>query len=214
TTRDRQNAGNQFTLAHNTVENAFVPEGTLIEVTADVNDDGVNQWWFTIGAGPSGTVHGELKYAHTPGATTTGYWQEYNDETEEWDTTADEDHEFEVTDPLAKFRGRGRDDFAEPHDAGSLFTAEYNVLSGKWEIVDMQPHALALEGAIYDDDTLEADGVHVMFPSGAIIVDQDPAGNITFTNPHGHPDIDEDMLVYLVWDESIPGWTERQKDCP
>ena len=78
----------------------------------------------------------------------------------------------------------------------------------------MQPNALAIEGTIVTDDTLTASSCHVVGPTGGIIVDQDPAGNITWTNPHSHPDIDTGMEVFLVWDENIPGWTERQKDCP
>lgn len=154
----------------------------------------------------------ELKSPHSPGSTTPAHPRDWNGSA--WVTDTDAAREFDVVDTLEEYRGRGKDDYSSPHDDGSLGVAERNAASGEWEIVRMQPNALALEGAIYADDTLEADGVHVMNPSGAIIVDQDPAGNITFTNPHGHPDIDEDMLVYLVWDESIPGWTERQKDCP
>ncbi len=156
--------------------------------------------------------HFELKSAHTPGSTTPAHPQDWNGSA--WVTDTDSAREFDVTDPLSEYRGRGKDTYSTPHDDGSIGVAEQNSVSDEWEIVRMQPNALALEGSIYADATLEADGVHVMNPSGAIIVDQDPAGNITFTNPHSHADIDEDMLVYLVWDESIPGWTERQKDCP
>lgn len=49
TVRERQKEGNQFTLAHNTIDglDAYVPQGTLIDVFSDLNATGLRQWWFT-----------------------------------------------------------------------------------------------------------------------------------------------------------------------
>lgn len=50
TQRKRQKDGEEFTLAQNTMggtRDAYVPEGSLVEVTAEVTPTGLKQWWFT-----------------------------------------------------------------------------------------------------------------------------------------------------------------------
>lgn len=169
-------------------------------------------WLVVVGVQPAGPRHFELKDNHTPGSTSTAHPQDWSGAA--WVTDTAADREFEVTDPFSEYRGRGKDTYGSPHDDGSLGVAERNPLSGAWEIVRMQPNATEIEGDIYADDTLELDNWHVSKPNGGIVVDQDPAGNITFYNPHNHPDIDADMLAWIVWDTGTATWKERQKDCP
>ena len=162
--------------------------------------------------------HFELKDDHDPGDTSTAYWQEWDSGDSEWDTTADTDHEFEVTDRLEIFRGRKRAKYSSPHDDGSKGVARYCQESGEWEIIRLQPAALLITGLLTaaletTDSTFTIDGVTVMNPTGGLITDQDPAGNITVYNVHDWEG-DNNGRVDAAWNETTEHWEAIQVDCP
>jgi len=152
----------------------------------------------------------------TVGQTVTAHPQDWNSTSEEWETNTDEDSEFDITDVLGIYRGRGKDKFDSPHDDGSKGKAERNTESSQWEIVEITPHALWITGSLTDDfDTDEdftVDGVSVMFPTGAIIVDTDPAADITAHNGHDW-DGSENALAELRWNEASTQWDCVELDC-
>jgi len=152
----------------------------------------------------------ELKDAHTPGATSTAYLRTWDGDSYETDT----DTEFEAVDERGVFRGRAKDAYSSPHDEGSL--GEAVLRNGQWEITWMTPHALKIQGAAVGDFTASSttiDGVTVMQPSGAIIVDQDPAAAMTVYDIFNW-DGSEDDLIIAVWNENTDHWEIQEIVCP
>ena len=134
-----------------------------------------------------------------------------------WATTTDADKEFEVTDVLGIYRGRKKDKFSSSgNDEGSIIKAQLNSKSGQWEIVEITPHALWLTGSLTADfatnENFTVDGAAVMFPTGAIIVDTDPAANITAYNNHDWAGSNND-LAELRWNEVSAHWDCTELDC-
>ena|GEM_PF-5689140 len=159
---------------------------------------------------PVAVRHFELKNAHTPGGTTTAHPQDWDSDTSEWVTDDDEAREFDVTDPLEKFRGRGKDEYSSPHDEGSKGVAQKNNQSGEWEIVQMQPAALLIRGlataAGSGTSSFSIDGVDVIEPIGAVITDQDPAANLTVYNSLADGRWGDNAKVEAEWNEDEERW--------
>ena len=154
----------------------------------------------------------ELKTALTPGSTADAY--PLDDEGDP--ITDDEDLVFEVEDVCGVYRGRAKDAYDEPHDQGSR--GEARLRNGVWEIVYLTPHALVIRGQLTaalatTDSTCTIDGLEVMQPSGAIIVNSDPAAAMTSTNRHSHEG-SEDGEVTAMWDEYNDVFYNVQTDCP
>lgn len=182
-----------------------------VEILYDENDVAIN--WMLLDAGTS-RRHFELKDAHTPGATSTAYNQDWDGAN--W--VADADTEFLVTDVKEIYRGRAKAAYAAPHDAGSLGTAVFNHETLRWEMEWLQPHALRIYGltkvaVAAVDGTFGIDGHHVMQPSGSIIVDQDPNGDITIQNTFACV-ADENGKVEASWDENDAHWKGDAIACP
>jgi hypothetical protein len=158
----------------------------------------------------------ELKDALTPGGSATAHRRKWDADAEEYETDTDADAEFEVYDELGLWRGRAKDEYSSPHDAGSIGWAQK--LDQRWQIIQMQPHALLIRGqntaaVATTDETFTIDSVTVEFPVGAIITDQDPAGNITIHNVHDHEG-DDEAEVAATWSEGSANWKGIQMDCP
>jgi len=158
--------------------------------------------------------YGELKDDLAPSGTATIYRREWSGSA--WVTDTDADKEFEAVDVLGIYRGRKKDKFTSPHNEGSIVRSVLNTDSNQWEIVEITPHALWITGSLTDDfDTDEdftVDGVAVMFPTGAIIVDTDPAANITAHNGHDW-DGSNNALAELRWNEASTQWDCVELDC-
>ncbi len=158
--------------------------------------------------------HFELKDPHTPGSTTAAHPRDWTGSA--WVTDTAANREFDVTDQLSEYRGRGKDDFSSPHNQGSLGVAERNTASGEWEIVRMQAHALWLVGNVYADFAagvdFEIDGTEIAFPIGSIITNTDPAANIPVTNIHNW-DGSEDGVAEVRWNEEQARYETPELDC-
>lgn len=187
----------------------YLPEGTFCYVLYDNR-----RWWIIRYYTPDRLF--ELKYDHTPGATTTVYRLA-------WDGAAlsvDADCEFDASDSLGVYRGRAKDKFASPHNQGSRGWARYFPEPGteRWEMHFMQPCALWIEGLTYSavqttDATFDIDGVHVMQPVGGLICDQDPAAAMTIQNTFDHR-ADSNATAVAAWDETSDHWDGIQVKCP
>lgn len=184
--------------------------------------------WEVIGTSSAGDliVHFELKLSLpktavsvSPDQTTTAYIQNWSGSA--WVT--DTDVEFEIFDKLGVYRGRAKaNGFTAPHDVGSYGTARFVAEADRWEIVSMQPHALMIRGqatALWTGATFTIDGITggspttaVMQPSGAIIVNTDPASNITVSDWLNFDGADNDDVL-AVWDEDTRTWKLLQKAC-
>ena len=143
----------------------------------------------------------ELKDDLTPGGSATALLREWNSGTSQYETGTDE---FEVYDVFGEYRGRKKDKYTTPHDAGSRGEAVQNTQNSHWEIKELQPAALMILGqatADFSTATFTIDGVVVLQPIGGLITDQDPAGNITVANLFGYAGSDNDSIV-AIWDEA------------
>ena len=163
----------------------------------------------------SSTRHFELKDDLSPGTTVTAYLREWSGSA--WVTSTDAGDEFEVTDAFSQYRGRKKDKFSSPHNVGSIGKARLNSESSQWEIVEITPHALWITGDVYaafttTDATFEVDGVKVMLPTGSIIVNTDPAANITVNNDHDWDGTAND-LAEIRWNEVDADWDCVELDC-
>jgi hypothetical protein len=152
----------------------------------------------------------ELKYDHTPGGTTEVYPRDYDGA--DWVTDVDDDRVFSVRDERAVYRGRARDKFSSPHDRGSYGEALRFPGCSDWIMVWLEPHALMVKGQVNeeydvdgDDDTFSIDYVEIMQPTGSIIVDQDPADDLTVHNIYDESFADDDWVV-AVWNEAQDRW--------
>ena len=128
-------------------------------------------------------------------------------------TWAGTEIEIEVYDIDGEFRGRAKDAYGSPHNAGSRGLAKYMPQSSQWEIVKLTKNALKIQGAATADPPTAIDGVTVMSPSGAIIVDQDHAGNINVTDFFGWGCSDGDLVI-AVWNENTVHWEIQEIVCP
>lgn len=158
----------------------------------------------------------ELKDALAPGETVTAHPRTWSTTSEEWETDTTAAEEFEVTDVLGIYRGRAKDEYSSPHDEGSLGKAVLNNDSSQWEIIELTPNALWITGSLtadFDsDENYTVDGATVMFPDGAIIVDTDPAANITGVNGHEWA-ASNNALAELRWNENLAQWDVTEVDC-
>lgn len=148
----------------------------------------------------------ELKDALTPGSHATAHRRKWDADAEEYETDTNSDAEFEVYDELGLWRGRAKDAYASPHDAGSIGWAEKR--DARWQIIQMQPAALAILGTATTDwstATFAIDGVSVLNPVGGLITDADPAGNITLQNLFGWTGSEDDSVVG-IWNEASGHW--------
>ena len=153
---------------------------------------------------------GELKDAHTPGDTSTCYERRWTGS----DYETDADTEFEAVDARGEFRGRGKDQYNFPHDAGSY--VECVLRNGQWEIIWMTPHATEIEGyavADFTASTTTIDGVTISTPDGSIIVDQDPAAAMTVSDIMDWNG-SADNLIVARWHAATETWRIREIVCP
>ena len=124
--------------------------------------------------------------------------------------------EFEVYDIHGLYRGRARDAYDSPHNRGSRGSACLRTVSGYWEIIQLEPHALMIQGAATADwtsATFTIDGVIVLQPIGGIITNTDPGDDITVSDTFDW-DGSEDDIVIAVWDESSDTYKAIQISCP
>jgi hypothetical protein len=186
-----------------------------ITALKDHNDLYVN--WMLIDSSDT-ERHFELKDALTPGGNATAHPLEWDSDAGDWTVDTDAADEFEVYDVLGVFRGRAKDAYGDPHSQGSRGVARYDGERGVWRIVELTPHALVIRGQLTaalatTDATCTIDGLEVMQPSGAIIVNSDPAAAMTSTNRHSHEG-SEDGEVTAMWDEHNELFYNVQTDCP
>ena len=159
--------------------------------------------------------HFELKTALTPGGSATAHPQDWNGTAYVTDTAAA--REFTVEDVRVIFRGRGKDLLADPL-AGSMGKAVLR--NGQWEIDELTPHALKLSVAVDDatdvasgDASFNVDTAVVMQPTGAIIVDHDPAADFTVYNVYAD-DLNDDAYITVEWNEATDHWEVANITCP
>jgi hypothetical protein len=152
-------------------------------------------------AGGDPPVLFELKDALAPGGTATAYLLKWGGASYAPDTAV----EFEVYDPFSHFRGRAKDAYSSPHDAGSRGIAGMCVGGNGFLIQEMlTPHALMILGqatAAYAGSDFSIDNLEVMQPIGGIITTADPATSISLTNLSGLAGDDNDKMIGL-WDEA------------
>ena len=147
----------------------------------------------------------ELKEDLAPGGSAEAYFLDSDDAIDE--TRAP----FTVTDVKGKWRGRARDKFSSTdNQKGSQGTCYHPHDVDRWEITDMQPHALMIRGTLpatlaATASTLTINSVVVMEQPGALITDQDPAGSITVYNVPGLVGSSGDS-VRAVWNEDAVRW--------
>ncbi len=191
-------------------------EGVLFNVLRVVNSTSKLLLGSIIG-GESATRRFELKDAHAPSGTTpnttsaTAYVCD-----EDW--VADTSDEFEVYDPLNRFRGRARGAMSSPNDKGSQGEARL-CSNGHWEIVWMQPHALRINALVNEasgvattDSTFAIDAIEVMQPTGGLLMSDLTSGDGAY-NVFGWK-IDNDTRVDLAWNEADAHWDVVQAKCP
>jgi len=154
----------------------------------------------------------ELKDDLTPGSYADAYRVEWSTTTYSVDTG----EVFQVNSlndsgsGLGMFRGRAKDKFSSPHDQGSWGWAVWARERKQWEVVQMEPTAMMVRGnatADWESSTLAitATGREIMQPVGAILTDQDPAGNLTVYNPTGLAGLSGDDVI-AVWNEDDDRW--------
>ena len=142
----------------------------------------------------------ELKTALLPGLSATAHFRFLSGGSYETDT--DEDKESVVDDTLGVHRGRGRSEYDSPHATGSCGIAVE--VNGRYEIVDMQPHALWIAGqatADFSGGTLTINNVAVVQPIGGLITDQDTAGSITVHNK-ANAEGSAGALLSVMWNDN------------
>ncbi len=166
--------------------------------------------------------HFELKDALTPGGFATAHPLSWDSDASDWavDTTAAK--EFTVHDIWGAFRGRAKDAYTSPHDQGSRGVAIWNGERGIYQIAELTPHALMIRGKltatlVTTDTTFTIDedigGVGIMQPTGGLITDQDPAGNITVYNIFSWAG-DNNGACIAAWNENTDHWEALQVECP
>lgn len=125
---------------------------------------------------------------------------------------------IKVVDVLGVFRGRKRDKYFSPHNAGSKGLAWKAPWRLYWEILSIQPHALMVRGlatADFDDgdSTITIDNVSVMQPAGGLIVTTDPAADLTVYNDTKFAS-DNNAIVKAIWNENDDRWEISDAPCP
>jgi len=171
-------------------------------------DSGTGTVWAIIRVGVAQLVRRfELKDALTPASTSaTAYACD-----EDW--AEDTSVEFEVYDPLKRFRGRAIDT-PTSGDKGSQGEARFCPDNGHWEIVWMQPHALVISclASAANDGTsaISVDTVTVAQPTGGLLM----AAVTSVANVHLWK-CNDNANIDAIWDESLatPGWKAIQVDC-
>ena len=176
----------------------------------------------TAGGGAAGGIvpfefrRFELAAALTPGGSADAYVRLWSDSADDYETKTDSDT-FKVYDAAGHFRGRAKDAFDAPNDAGSRGMAWKPHDCIRWEIIVLQPIATLIKGTATTGSLAGTaiDAVTVCHPPGGIIISDDPAGTITLTNPHGW-DWDNDARITAAWDDSIavPCYFALEADCP
>ena len=210
------------------VETLWLPTGLREDLTGDGPSDSAAQGQITCYVGqriytqvtagrreivtpPLDRWRIELKDALSPGGQATAYFRRWTGAAYVTDTTV----EIEVYDVLGVFRGRGKDDYSSPHNDGSFGEVEYWPDSNRWEIKRLTPHATHIKGLATGDwngGFVYIDGHSIVLPTGAIITDQDPGGNITVRDRYNWDGSENDMID-AVWDESADEWRMQQKAC-
>jgi len=160
----------------------------------------------------------ELKDDLAPGSYAAAYLYPWDDTFGAYLT--DTATEFNVYDVLGIWRGRGRGKYSSPHNEGSKGYAKFMpdaATYGRWEIVQMQQHALMIQGDVYDDfdtgdETFEISSVHIMQPIGSLITDFDPAGNATVYNIF-HWEGSTGGCCIAAWNEHNVRWEALQVEC-
>jgi len=158
----------------------------------------------------------ELKAALTPGGSATAYQRVWDGAA--WQTIVDSRAEFTVVDDLGLHRGRGRDAFGSPNDAGSKGRARWDGETDRWVILWMEPSALMIRGVTYavvatTDATFGIDSLSLIQPIGALITDQNPAAWITVQNTYEW-EADAGAPAAAVWNEAEAEWEAIQVACP
>jgi len=152
----------------------------------------------------------ELKNTKTHGVATSvaAYRQVFD--AGSWTTIVDASAEFDVWDDLGIFYGRGRATYAAPNDAGSIGWAQFNGESDRWSVRLLEPHALLVFGTVSSIapvpggvQTAELYGPEVMQPTGGLIVDQDPASDLTVFDPMEEARVGAHCVA--AWHESYGG---------
>lgn len=156
----------------------------------------------------------ELAAALTPGGSALAWLRRWDESADAYATSSDTALQFTVYDAFGTFRGRAKDAYSSPHDAGSRGLAWKPHDCQRWEIVDMTRHALLIRGSATTASGagLAIDGISVLNPVGAIITTNDPAGSITLANPHGW-DWDDDAIITAAWNETTHYYDVLEADC-
>jgi len=148
----------------------------------------------------------ELKDTLTPGGTATAYQMPWSGSAYVTDTS----EEFEVVDTLGTYRGR-----AKGTEHGSYGEAAWSEEAQRWEITQIEPHALRIKcqvdmgsGLSTTDSTITVDNVLIMQPTGAILL-----AEVTEIDNNFDWEADDDARVDAVWDEAAQAWSPTQVKC-
>lgn len=139
------------------------------------------------------------------------------------DLTFNENVEITITDRLGHHRGRARNKYSSPHDRGSRYYVKYFADADAWEILGPPDHATHIRGTVTSssgggdftesDTTFEIASAQVLVPTGGLICDQDPAGDITIYNVFGCAG-SAGGEVQAVWNEASDRWDAQGIECP
>lgn len=115
----------------------------------------------------------------------------------------DTDIEITVWDVLGTRRGR-----AKNGDPGSQGYAKWMPDAGRWEILEMQPHALVIaaqvnnaSGIAATDATMAIDNVAVIQPTGALLLSTPSVADNLLAMPYA-----DDARVICFWNEADDDW--------
>ena len=184
---------------------AYIGERVYVAVRGDGDLEAVTP--------PLTRWRGELKDNHDPGDTSTCYLHYHTGAAYATDTTI----EFEALDVFSRFYGRKQGKFSSPHDDGSYVLAQYMPDSNTFGMEWMTPHALKIQGQLTANlagatATFTIDNVEVMQPTGAILVNTDPAGNVTVNNMFADTGLNNAIAV-ANWNADDTDWdAERVKE--
>lgn len=150
----------------------------------------------------------ELKYAMTPGDTVDAYYLDATGEIQE-------DVVFAVTDILETRRGRA---FVDSETRGSQGYAVFTEDGLRFEILDMQPHALRISGTsdvtVASDEHITLVNPVIMSPTGALAMEDLTAEFLVKNDGIFEWEIDSGGLVHAAWNEAAEQWEAVQAKCP
>ena len=164
-------------------------------------ETGTGLLWGIVRVGtPTLTCRFELKQNLVPGGYAQAYLLDYAGVYQ-----IDPAVEITVYDTLSIRRGRARN---YPYYSGSAGYARYWHDSGRWEIIEMHPMAMILQGQVDQssgvepgDSTFAVDGVTLMQPIGGLL-DAMPA---TVRNRFSQKLKDDDRVL-ILWNETDTAW--------